>query len=128
MFQISFEDNSSNFLPGVKISGTVHWRKIPEETDRIEIRLIWYTSGKGDRDIAVVDQIPIDSPPTDGDSNFEFIAPERPFSFSGKLISLTWAIEVIEFPGMEAQQKELFVGPIGREISLYETKPSASIE
>ena len=46
--------SQTSFGPGDSIRGTVHWQ--PEESiaESIEIRLIWYTAGKGDRDHEIV--------------------------------------------------------------------------
>ncbi len=117
MMRISTDENQ--FSPGSPIVGTIAWQDLSEACDRIEVRLIWYTTGKGDRDVATVDQKVISSPETDGMANFKFIAPDRPYSFSGKLISLTWAIEAVEFPKLLAEKKEIFVSADGAEVQLY---------
>jgi hypothetical protein len=49
---------------------------------------------------------------------FRFVVPEEPYSFSGKLISLTWALEAVAQPGERMGRRELVVGPGAREVVL----------
>lgn len=99
----------SNFQPHQTIAGSVQWSDLPPGTDRIEIRLIWYTLGKGTQDVVTVETVRVAAPPPIGNSPFEFIAPGRPLSFSGTLISLIWAIEVIAFPQQNAERFQLVI-------------------
>jgi hypothetical protein len=46
--------------------------------------------------------------------------PEGPYSFSGKLISLIWALELACSPGSETVRREITVSPTGHEIVLGE--------
>jgi hypothetical protein len=48
---------------------------------------------------------------------FRFRAPDFPPSFSGKLISLIWGLELVLEPG-ESSAVELVIGPQGKELSL----------
>ncbi len=104
------------FLPGSKITGGVEWIELPEESDRLEVRLIWFTVGKGDQDAQFVDVKEIAAPGTNGQTEFEFMAPHRPNSFEGKLIAIQWAIEVIVFPQRDAEQAKLRIQPAAGEI------------
>ena len=98
MITIRFDASTAKFSPGEGISGTVSWSDLGPKTMKLETRLIWYTEGKGDQDIEIVMSLPSDVTQPDGSARFEFTAPTRPFSFSGKLISLIWAVEVVVFP------------------------------
>jgi hypothetical protein len=98
------------FTPGETIAGSVRWSELPSATS-IEIRLIWYTIGKGDRDSQYVGVETIANPQPQGQADFQFLAPHRPNSFSGKLIAIQWAVEVIAFPQREAQQELLTINP-----------------
>jgi hypothetical protein len=114
---IQFSGGNSDFLPGEKIAGGVQWGGgIQEDCERIEIRLIWYTHGKGDRDFGIADSKTVASVPDSGRIDFEFVAPHRPYSFTGKIVSLTWAIEAVTFPGMNAEQLGLTITPARQEI------------
>ena len=110
------------FLPGDKISGNVEWVELSEDSDKLEVRLIWFTVGKGDRDAHFVDVKEVADPANNGQTNFEFIAPHRPNSFSGKLIAIQWAIEVIVFPQRDAEQANLSIQPAAGEIVLTPVK------
>ena len=119
MIKISLDNQEAAFLPGESISGYATWNNIVANAEKIEIRLIWHTNGKGDQDCEILNSIESSSPKTNGELQFNFIAPHRPYSFSGQLISLTWAIEVLVFPGLEAQQAELVISNDKQEITLY---------
>lgn len=118
MIQIRCDRSDKVFQPGETISGAVEWSEIPPDAERVEIRLIWYTTGKGTQDVETIEKVEIASPPPTGRERFEFVAPHRPISFSGMLIQLTWAIEVICFPEKDAEQETIIISPVGREIVL----------
>ena len=119
MMQIQLHQNQTSFVPGNIISGTLSWADAKAGTAQIDVRLIWYTRGKGQRNHRVIDTHTIPNPENSGESRFEFAAPHRPYSFSGKLISLVWAIEAIMFPDLEAEQFEVTISPSGKEIILH---------
>ena len=109
-------DGRPNFRPNDPITGTVSWKGI--EADDLECRLIWYTQGKGDQDFETIQTQPIQSTSPNGSARFQFVAPNRPHSFSGKLISLTWAVEVVLFPSREGHRKTIYISNQGTEIIL----------
>jgi hypothetical protein len=116
MIKIELNNPSFVFQPGQPIKGTVSWSDLSET--KLEVRLIWYTIGKGDRDVACVDVKHVEQPGPSGSSEFSIVAPHRPVSFSGKLMSLIWAIEVVTFPNKEAKQAELTISRSDKEILL----------
>jgi hypothetical protein len=118
MIEISLTNEQTAFLPGDLISGTVRWTDIQENPKQIDIRLIWYTKGKGQQNHGVFNTVTVATPQNQGESGFQFTAPHRPFSFSGKLISLVWAIEVVVFPDLEAERSEVVISKDGKEILL----------
>jgi hypothetical protein len=115
--QIHLNDAAAGFRPGQRISGHVQWQPAADPCEALEVRLIWFTRGKGDRDVEVTDVIRFDSPGHQSSLKFEFSAPPWPCSFSGKLISLIWAIEVITFPDRHATHRELVISPTGQELT-----------
>ena len=127
MITITLNQTPAGFAPGESISGTVEWIELNEKTSRLEIRLIWYTEGKGDTDVAIIETITVDSPSPNGTSTFDFVAPTRPFSFSGKLISLIWAVEVVEFPSRDGSKETLSISSDRNEIMLTNSFPEDSI-
>lgn len=114
---VSFPYESTGFDPGAEITFNVDWQ-FEESVDRIEVRLVWSTSGKGDTDLKVVKVIHVDTPANRDSQMFTLTLPWGPYSFSGKLISLTWGLEVIAFPVEESVRKEFTLAPQGREVLL----------
>ena len=110
------------YHPGEEIAGKVAWSDMAG-TDRFEIRLIWYTTGRGDRDAQYVAAKTVGTSSNEGQSDFSFTAPHRPNSFSGKLIAIQWGIEVIAFPQREAAQALLAIEPTSGPIVLEKVDP-----
>lgn len=96
MTRLSIEtlDQQVAFRPGDPIDGLLTWEFTDEPRD-IEIRLIWHTSGKGNRDTAVVAVAEYPNPTPADVQPFSFIAPDGPHSFSGKLITISWVLEAV---------------------------------
>jgi hypothetical protein len=115
--QISVDDDSTSFRPGENLGGTARWQ-LEESVKSIEIRLFFFTQGKGTSDVEVIESIPIDSPPMSGSQRFDWRLPQSPYSFSGKLISLIWAIEVVLLPSGESETYQFQMTPNGKEIVL----------
>jgi len=115
--RILLRDQRRSYWPGERIEGGVAWQ-LDRPAKAIEVRLFYYTKGKGTTDVVVVDQVRFEQPPEQEVRPFQFQLPAGPYSFSGKLISLIWAIELVAFPGQEAERLEFTLGPGGREISL----------
>lgn len=100
--------------PGDEVSGSVSWFLEVDPT-AVHVRLFWYTEGKGDRDLSVIEEETAEAPAVTGRLPFRFKLPPGPYSFSGKLISLVWALEAVADPMGAASRVELVVGPGGRE-------------
>ena len=107
--RIELREPTACYRPGQPIIGSLHRQDGNAERESIEIRLIWFTRGKGDRDFEVIDLKTIDHLKDKNPAAFEFNAPRYPCSFSGKLISLIWAIEAISFPDREASIHEIII-------------------
>jgi len=117
VIEIQLGDGRDAYAPGETLTGTVTWRLDTPATG-VEVRLFWYTRGKGTQDVHVVKAQQFDAAGPAGRRDFRFVVPEEPYSFSGKLISLTWALEAIAQPGERMARRELVVAPGGREIVL----------
>jgi len=115
--RVETHENRIAYSPGETIAGLVTWalEKTPE---RIEVRLMWYTQGKGDRDLEVADSVEFESPAQADAQIFKFVAPTSPYSFSGRLISLQWALEVVAGRGVEPVRLDIVIAPNSREIDL----------
>jgi len=121
------------FAPGDEVTGTATWH-LPEAPESVEVRLYWETRGKGDQDVDVVARQTAGgdmregsfrSLGSDGDLPFRFRLPEGPYSFSGKLISLLWGVELVAEPGGALGQVEIVVSPLGAEIRIGKPEPPA---
>lgn len=114
---IELKDGKHAFAPGEQVEGRIEW-SLDSNLRALELSLLWHTSGKGTRDVRVLHTHRIDSPGSFGLDKLSFTLPPGPYSFSGKLISLIWALELTCTPGDETVRQEIVVSPTGREILL----------
>ena len=117
VLQIELEGGRTAWRPGEKLRGTASWL-LDESVESLEVRLLWFTRGKGTQDVSVVDQRTFRLPALDGRDVFSFDLPPGPYSFSGRLISLTWALELVTPKGRESQRVEFVLSPSESEIIL----------
>jgi hypothetical protein len=115
------------FRPGATLTGVVSWR-LPVALDSLELRLFWFTRGKGTEDVSVVAHREYASPGLSGRREFSFKLPESPYSFSGRLVSLTWALELVTPRGKQSARVEFVLSPFDHEILLGEPAPDDSAE
>lgn len=114
--RLETEHGRTTFEPGDEVAGTAAW-SLPEAPTSIEIRLFWHTAGKGTLDLEVVETQVCDAL-AEGRREFRFRLPAGPYSVSGKLVSVAWAIELVAEPSGDAARAEITVGPGGREVRL----------
>jgi hypothetical protein len=93
-------------LPKGHVDGTVAW-DLPEKPKLLELRLLWYTSGRGTMDVGVVGRQRIDNAGTHGIQAFHLTLPHAPRPFAGKLVAITWALELVAEPGGQAVRLDL---------------------
>jgi hypothetical protein len=89
---------------------------LPSTPRSLEARLFWFTRGKGTEDVGVVAKELVPAPGAHGEHRVRFTLPEAPYSFSGRLISLIWAVELVA--DNTAARWEFVLAPEGREILL----------
>jgi hypothetical protein len=77
--------------------------------------------------VIVAQTLRFDSPKMEEARPFQLSIPAEPYSFSGKLISLIWALEVVVEPAKEGDRLEITVSPNGDEISLHKNDRSADV-
>ncbi len=114
---IHLSNDETICTPGQSLQGSVQWR-LETAPEHLELSLFWYTSGKGTRDVGVVETVRFDRSGTLGSKDFSFDLPLGPYSFSGRLISLIWALELTCSSGSETVRREIVVSPTGGEIVL----------
>ena len=117
--QISLDRNPAVFRPGESISGRATWRDAPKARS-VVVRLYWTTTGRGTTDTEVVAESAEQDPSEQGETRFSLPLPPAPPSFSGKLITLSWGVELLVEPGEYAEQVEILVSPAEKEIRLPE--------
>jgi hypothetical protein len=113
--RITLENRRVTFEPGQPIAGRVSWR-LDDTPASVQLQLFWFTRGKGTQDVGVAATLPFDGAGAIDERPFRFDAPPEPYSFSGKLISIVWALELIAEPGEDVERVEIVIGPGGREV------------
>jgi hypothetical protein len=117
MIRIGLRENQVAFRPGETIEGAVLW-ELPGAPEVAEVRLIWFTRGKGTEDGTTVATVKFDNPAAGDTRQFSFPAPNGPYSFSGTLIAVIWAVEFVAKPGKDFERIEIVIAPEGREVTL----------
>lgn len=117
ILRIKTDRSESWFKPGSSLDGEGSWH-LDADAEAVEIRLFWFTQGKGTQDVVVVDREVIDRPEPSGHRRFRFDVPNGPYCFSGRLITVKWALELVVLPGDETERVDLLVGPRPIEISV----------
>ena len=125
--RIDFAEHKSAFEPGEEITGNVSW-SLEKAARAVELRLFWFTRGKGTEDAGVVQTIRFEQPLPQETRSFQLRLPDAPYSFSGKLISLVWALELIVSPSKEVARREFEMGPGAREIRLESLPPVGLVQ
>jgi hypothetical protein len=115
--EIRIRDDKTDFLPGEELEGEVSWRT-DSPPGSVELRLFWRTEGKGTRDVGVAESISFNVPGRQDRRDFRFQPPESPYSFSGKLISVVWALELVLASTDEVERLDIVISPTRTEIVL----------
>jgi hypothetical protein len=107
---LALADKASAFEPGQTVRGELAWN-LSEAVHSIEVRLFWVVQGRQSEELGLVEAIPVDHPVAAGRHLFAFTLPAGPYSFSGSLMKLKWAIEAVVKPGGLAERVEIVVAP-----------------
>lgn len=114
-------ENRNGFRPGETIEGLVSW-ELERPAEEIEVRLGWFTSGKGATDRAIVEVIRFPTANAIDVQPFSFVAPDGPSSYDGRLISLTWAIDAVAKAARKQNCRlEIIIAPDGYPLQGTET-------
>lgn len=107
------------FRPGATIVAETSWH-LDGDDEAAQLNLLWHTSGKGTQDVEVVESLDLvtSSPGARGSRACSVPVPAGPYSFSGKLITLAWAIELVALPSHEVERVDLVIGPEPSEIDV----------
>jgi hypothetical protein len=116
-FKIELSEGRTGFEPGEELTGTAAW-KLDKTPRAVELRLFWFTRGRGNEDAGVVETVRFDRPMPGEARPFRFRLPEAPCSFCGQLISLIWALELVAEPSKEVERLEITIAPGGGVVRL----------
>jgi len=112
---IEISEGRTAFEGGEEITGTARWQ-LDQAPREMELRLFWFTRGESNQDASVTDTCRFEHPGAADSRAFRVRLPEGPCSYSGKLFSIVWALELVPKPGKDAARVEIVVGPGGRGI------------
>ncbi len=114
--KIAVRKQPAHYTPGEEIAGGVQW-KLKKPAESVEVRLLWHSTGREFEDVGVVDSVRFESTQDDTQS-FKFTAPAAPYSFTGQVVALTWALEVVALPHKENARVEIVIAPGGKALEL----------
>lgn len=119
---VEIELDHFNHQPFQALSGRV---KItgPIAAKSIQLRVFWFTQGRGDEEAEVVHRMTID--PHELVTAFNWKLPAAPYSFAGQLITMAWAVEVVDNKENSLDLVPFLLSPSGEEIQL-EAVPDTS--
>lgn len=117
MVSLKLLSASRRFRPGDFVEGAVEWQ-FALEPESLEVRLFWYTQGRASQDAGVAAKDSVEDAGSAGFQEFRPRLPDVPYSFSGKLISIVWAVEAVAEPGHEVARENIEVSPSGQEVRL----------
>ncbi len=115
MQTIRIDRGRTGFEPGETLSGQLEWH-LETAPRALELRLFWYTAGRGDTNAEILERVRIERPKSAGSSAFELELPRGPYSFSGELISICWALELVAEPAEETTRVDFVLAPGGLEV------------
>ena len=115
--EIRTRNDRTSFFPAEELAGEVTWQT-DSDPGPIELRLFWHTAGKGTRDVELVEKVSFNAPMRNDRRDFRFVLPNSPYSFSGKLISIVWALELVMLYSGDTERLEIVVSPDRSEVVL----------
>jgi hypothetical protein len=123
--RIGTKGGRTSFLPGEIVEGVAAWA-FADAPKTAELRLFWFTEGKGTSDLEVVHTEVFDDLFEQAVKPFRFELPYEPASVEGRLVSFRWAIElVVRAPKERVLRLDLVVSPSGEPYKLREVTEGA---
>jgi hypothetical protein len=115
MIAVRPADGTSERRPDDVIEVAAEW-DLAKPPQRLEARLFWYTQGSGSPDIGVVQTTPVAMADQRGKERFRFKLPAGPYSCSGQLVSIGWAVELTGDDDLA--RWDFTLGPEGKAVML----------
>jgi len=112
---IQLDRADTSYVPGEPVTGRVSWR-LGEAPKRVIVRLLWHTSGKGSRDTGVAEELTWEPVSPQEERAFSFAGLDGPYSFSGRLITVNWLVEVVAKGTREQAELGFTLSPTGEEV------------
>lgn len=120
---VELDDDRRGFSPGQTIGGGARWEDLPDGTEAVELRLYYFTEGRGTKDTKVAERLRFDAA-SSGAQRFDIETPAGPYSCAGALVSVLWALELVALPGeAHSEPVELSVSPSGAAVELAALAP-----
>ena len=104
-----------NHQPFQNLKGRVRLAA-PSTAQSLELRIFWFTRGRGDEEAEILHRIELN--PQQLLSDFSWQLPAAPYSFAGQLITLAWAVEVVDENEQSLDLVPFLLSPSGEEIQL----------
>ena len=123
--RLGLKGGQTAFLPGETMEGVAAW-SLPARPQSAELRLFWFTEGKGTSDLEIVRTEVFDLYEAQAVKPFRFKLPTGPFSVDGRLVSVRWALELVVDASKERVLRRDFVlSPTGQALRLEEVPDEA---
>jgi hypothetical protein len=114
--RVTLDSETAHYQPGERLSGRFTVEGLHAATARAaELSVLWYTSGKGEEDMAVhhFERLVEESPkPLDLQvpHRFTTVLPESPLSYDGHIVKICWCVRIRLFmpQGQEAVAEAAF--------------------
>lgn len=116
VIRITFDSPTGHYQPGDKLTGRFMAEGTQHRRARaVELSVLWYTTGKGEEDMAVhhFERI-VDEPTRPLDlrvpRRFSTVMPASPLSYDGVIVKVCWCVRVRMFisPGQETVSETAF--------------------
>lgn len=111
--EIRLLEERACWRPGETVRAEVRW-EAAGPPEGVEVRLLWETRGRGDREEGVAATVRVSVPAAAGAERVELALPAAPWSYAGRLLQIAWLVDAVLWPSGEQARAELVLSPIGR--------------
>jgi len=114
--QLNIPGEKASYLPGDAVRVEAAWN-LDAEPRAVNLRLFWYTQGKGTTDSVIVAEEAYVGPLASGKWNTSLaIPPDAISSYTGRLLSVIWAVEIVAEKKLGFARREIVVSTTGAAI------------
>ncbi len=117
MLILTIDNDLREFAPGQVIEGVAGWQDEAGIRDAV-LRLFWYTEGRGTQDVNVAAEKEFAVFPAACEDRFQFTLPDQPYSYSGAITSIQWALELVLNKGKDVLRVDILVSPWTEKLTL----------